>query len=113
MFSNVVASHSSSAAHNDGGGSVKSGKLDRLAALIVLDNDDMSMTLFAALLGVLAKVDDMIDMTGVVETADETADVVAREFTTAESVMVTVGVVDTGEVIGSCDDAIDDAIVEL
>ena len=106
MFSNVVASLSSSAANNDGGGSVNSGKLDKLAALIVLDNDDRSMMLFAALFGVLAKVDDMIDMTGVVETADETADVVAKEFTTAEFVMVTVGVVDTGEVIGSCDDAI-------
>ena len=66
--------------------------------------------LFAALFGVLAKVDDMIDMTGVVEIADETAEVVAREFITAEFVIVTVGVVDTGEVIGSCGD---DAIVGL
>ena len=105
MFSNVVASLSSSAANNDGGGSVNSGKLDKLAALIVLDNDDRSITLLAALFGVLAKVDDM---TGAMETADETAEVVAREFTTAEFVTVTVGVVDTGEVICG-----DDAIVGL
>ena len=89
--------------NDGGGGSEKSGKLDKLTALIVLDNDDRSITLFAALFGVLAKVDDM---TGAVETADETAEVVAREFTTGEFVTVTVGVVDTGEVTCGDDDIV-------
>ena len=80
------------------------GKLDKLAALVVQDNDDRSITLLAALFGVLAKVDDM---TGAVETADETAEVVAREFTTAEFVTVTVGAVDTGEMIFGDNDIVD------
>ena len=83
------------------------GKPDKLAALIVHDNDDRSMTEFAALFGVLAKVEDMVDITGAVETADETAEVVAREFTTGELVTVTVGVVDTGEVTCGDDDIVD------
>ena len=95
MFPHIIASFSSSVANNDDG----EGKPDKLAALIVHDNDDRSMTEFAALFGELIKVEDMVDMTGAMETADETDEVVAREFTTGEFVTVTVGVVDTGEVI--------------
>ena len=107
MFSHVIASLSSSVASNDDG----EGKPDKLAALIVHDNDDISMTEFAALLGELVRaeveVEDMVDITGAVETADETAEVVAREFTTGEFVTVTVGVVDTGEVTCGDDDIFD------
>ena len=106
MFSHVIASFSSSVASNDDG----EGKPDKLAALIVHDNDDISMTEFAALLGELVRaeveVEDMVDITGAVETADETAEVVAREFTTGEFVTVTVGVVDTGEVTCGDDDIV-------
>ena len=104
MFPHIIASFSSSVANNDDG----EGKPDKLAALIVHDNDDSSMTEFAALFGVLVKVEveDMVDITGAVETADETAEVVAREFTTGEFVTVTVGVVDTGEVTCGDDDIV-------
>ena len=104
MFSHVIASFSSSVANNDDG----EGKPDKLAALIVHDNDDRSMTEFVALFGVLVRVEieDVVDITGAVETADETAEVVAREFTTGEFVTVTVGVVDTGEVTCGDDDIV-------
>ena len=104
MFPHIIASLSSSVANNDDG----DGKPDKLAALIVHDNDDRSMTEFAALFGVLVKVEveDVVDITGAVETADETAEVVAREFTTGEFVTVTVGVVDTGEVTCGDDDIV-------
>ena len=102
MFSHVIASLSSSAANNDDG----EGKPDKFAALIVLDNDDRSMTEFAALFGELVKVEDMVDITGAEETADETAEVVAREFITGELVTVTVGVVVTGEVTCGDDDIV-------
>ena len=104
MFSHVIASFSSSVANNDDG----EGKPDKLAALIVHDNDDRSMTEFVALFGVLVRVEveDVVDITGAVETADETAEVVAREFTTGEFVTVTVGVVDTGEVTSGDDDIV-------
>ena len=104
MFSHVIASFSSSVANSDDG----EGKPDKLAALIVHDNDDRSMTEFVALFGVLVRVEVevVVDITGAVETADETAEVVAREFTTGEFVTVTVGVVDTGEVTCGDDDIV-------
>ena len=109
MFPHIIASFSSSVANKDDG----EGKPDKLAALIVHDNDDRSMTEFAALFGELIKVEDMVDITGAMETADETDEVVAREFTTGEFVTVTVGVVDTGEVTCGDDDIVGFVVFRL
>ena len=93
MFAQIIASFSSSMCDINRGGSVISlrfGTLDKLVALRVFDKG----VRFEALFGVMTTFDDI---TGFADADGDTEVVTVKEFVTAQSVSVTVGVVETGE----------------
>ena len=104
MFSQVIASFTSSICDIDGGSSEKSlrfgalrfGTLDGLVSLRVFDEGVKS----EVLLGVMTTFDDI---TGFAEVDGETEVVVVKEFVTVQSVTVTVGAVETFEIVETGD----------